>query len=107
MTTIEEQRAAAVSKLAELSEIKKPIYSARELRQQRGMLARVQRKERKRHMERVETQKIKLRKDITDIDRYLQGLNDRPTVIFGPKPLLKKSRLKRYKRKSKYKRSND
>ena len=140
MTTIEEQRALAVSKLAELNKIKKPSYSARELHQNRAMLGRVQRQEQRRHMGQVITQKVKLQKDISDIDLYLQSVSDydsylaslparnnllpvrgvsvftstiqttpivptvlpAPNIIFGPKPVLRETRLPRYKRRSKY-----
>ena len=146
MTTIEEQRALAVSKLAELNKIKKPSYSARELHQNRAMLGRVQRQEQRRHMGQVITQKVKLQKDISDIDLYLQSVSDydsylaslpvqnnslpvrgvsvftstvrtvptvptipiaptvlpAPSIIFGPKPVLTKTRLPRYQRRSKY-----
>jgi len=76
MTTIEEQRALAVSKLAELNKIKSPTFSVRELHQRRAMLGRVQRQEQRRHMGQVITQKVKLQKDISDIDLYLQSVSD-------------------------------
>ena len=135
--TIEETRAQAVSKLGELRKIQRPRYSARELHSRRPMLARVQRKEQRRYLGQVVAQRKKLTKDISDIDRYLQSVEDyntylasipsepieegamsvqsvpsttptepvvlpTPTIIFGSKPLLKKTRVQRYKRRSKY-----
>ncbi len=139
MVTIEEQRAQAVSKLAELNKIPAPRYSARDLHQKRAMLARVQRKEKRRYMGNVCRQKTKLAKDISDIDAYTQSVSEydtyltslqqpvnggngggddissitlihpvaptvlpAPTIVFGPKPVLTRTKLKRYQRRSKY-----
>ena len=120
-------RAQAVVKLGELGKIKKPTYSARDLHGKRQMLARVQRQERRRYTERVVKQKQKLIKDISDIDRYLQSVEDSqsyttsipangnskipliqsitpvvlpaPVIVFGKKPVLKMTRLSRHQRR--------
>ena len=79
--TIEETRAQAVSKLGELSKIpfKKP--TAMELHSIRPMLSRVQRQEQRRHKMAVITQKKKLTKDISDLDKYLQSVTDYETYL--------------------------
>ena len=134
--TIKEMRTQAVSKLTELGKIKKPVYSARDLHQKRAMLSRVQRQEQRRYTRQVMARKVKLRKDIIDIDKYLQSVSDYdvylaglpkgqtkdkgkngikavslptapeilpvPTIVFGKKPVLKRTRLYGYKRIGKY-----
>lgn len=88
--TIKEMRTQAVSKLTELGKIKKPVYSARDLHQKRAMLSRVQRQEQRRYMRQVMTRKVKLRKDIVDIDKYLQSVSDYDAYLAG----LPKGRIK-------------
>ena len=83
--TIEETRAQAVSKLGELRKIQGLRYSARDLHSRRPMLARVQRKEQRRYLGQVTTQKAKLKKDISDIDRYLQSVEDYNIYLAGLK----------------------
>jgi len=122
---MEEIRTQAVSKLGELNKIKKQTYSARDLHQKKAMLSRVQRQEQKRYEKEVNLQKLKLKKDIENIDKYLKSVKDynfylanlpeqgplsgsgplvlpTPKIIFGQKPLLRRARLQRYKRRSKY-----
>ncbi len=122
---MEEIRAKAVTKLGELQKIKRRNYTAMELHQKRPLLERVQRQEQRRHHRRIQERKVKLKKDITRIDAYLSsvrsqreyferqpkngeiGLNimqsapvvlPAPVIVFGKKPMLKKTRLERYKR---------
>ena len=122
---MEEIRARAVTKLKELKEIKPKQYTAMELHRRRPLLERVQRQEQRRHHRRIQERKVKLKKDITRIDAYLSsvrsqreyferqpkngeiGLNimqsapvvlPAPVIVFGKKPMLKKTRLRRYKR---------
>ncbi len=123
---MEEIRAQAVTKLGELQKIKPKIYTARELHPRKLMLSRVQRQEQKRYYGEVQRQKVKLTKDISDIDKYLESksehdaymtsrtkgqkgkgklkkfvspiVSEAPTIVFRKKPVLKKTRLKRYQR---------
>ena len=122
---MEEIRARAVTKLGELKEIKPKQYTAMELHRRRPLLSRVRRKEQRRFQQEVQERKVKLKKDITRIDAYLSsvrsqreyferqpkngeiGLNimqsapvvlPAPVIVFGKKPMLKKTRLERYKR---------
>lgn len=115
-------REQAVAKLGKLSQIKYPSYSARDLHSERPMLARVQRQERRRYMEKVMEQKVKLKKDISDIDKYLKSVDDyniymqsapsddlgissvslmtpvilpKPTITIGKKPMMGRTRLPR------------
>jgi len=90
--TIEETRVQAVNKLAELSKIKSPRYSAKDLHSKRQMLGRVQRQERRRYIGKVTAQKVKLTKDIADIDRYLQSVEDYNVYIASipPTPIHRK-----------------
>ena len=74
--TIEKMRTQVVSKLTELDKIKSPVYSARDLHQKRAMLSRVQRQEQRRYTKQVMAQKVKLRKDMVDIDKYLQSVSN-------------------------------
>jgi len=128
---MEELRAQAISKLGVLNNIKKQTYSARDLHLKKAMLSRVQRQEQKRYEREVNLQKLKLKKDIENIDQYLKSVNDNnlylanlpeqktlpeqlhtldteslilpiPNVVFGKKPILRRARLQRYKRRSKY-----
>ncbi len=117
--TIEEKRAQAVSKLGELKEIIFARPTAQDLHSVRPMLARVQRQEQRRHKVAIISQKKKLKKDISNIDIYLKSVADYetylagnsgeepsvlslPSVVFGKRPVLKKTKLSKYKRRSKY-----
>ena len=75
MDTITKQRAIAVTKLGELQKIKPKHYTAMELHPKRAMFGRVQRKEHMRFQERVKERKLKLKKDISDIDKYLASVS--------------------------------
>ncbi len=126
-----EKRAQAVSRLGELQKVKPKVYTALELHPKRQMLSRVQRKEQQQFQQRVQKRKIKLKKDISDIDKYLQSVEARndflaslppngkfptmpvlpiqapailpsPTIVFGPRPMMRETRLKRYKRGGRY-----
>ena len=127
---MEEIREIAVTKLGELQKIKPKPYTALELRGRKPMLGRVERQERKAYHQRVQKQKIKLKKDISDIDVYqtsvaarkdylvnlpkkngviLMQLNSTiptvlpaPTIVFGKKPMLKETRLQRHKRRGRF-----
>jgi hypothetical protein len=112
---MEQKRQEAVQKLGELKKIKFIKPTARELHSIRPMLSRVKRQEMKRYESVVKRQKVKLTKDVSDIDKYLQSVSDyeaymasngigpapvvlpKPNVIVGIKPILKKTRLPRYK----------
>ena len=105
--TIEETRAQAVSKLGELKKIVFTKPTALELHSRRPMLAKVQRQEQKRYKKNVIKQKKKLTKDISDIDIYLASQQESvvlpvPYVVFKQKPVLKKTKLPRYKRRGRY-----
>ena len=128
MEKIKEQRAQAVTKLKELQEIKPKIYTAMELHPRRQMLARVQRQEQRRYHEEVGKQKLKFKKDISDMDKYLASVKEydkymmklpkqngdvpmmlpvpvilpAPTIVFGKRPMLKETKIKRYKRRGRY-----
>ena len=109
---IVEQRAEAVRRIKELQKIKPKVYTASELHQRRQMMGRVQRQEQKRYHQAVREQKLKLRKDVTDIDFYLKSLPKEPKgqvfaiqsvvpapqIVFGKKPKLRETRIRRYKR---------
>ncbi len=118
---MEKIRTQAVTRLGELQKIKPKVYTALELHPRRAMLERVGRQEQKEFQQRVQKRKLKLKKDISDIDKYLQSVEARdeffarlpelpnekelpfptilpaPTIIFGKKPILKQTRVKRYK----------
>lgn len=121
-----EQRAQAVSRLGELQRVKPKPYTALELHPKRQMLGRVQRQEQKRFEQRVQKRKVKLKKDISDIDKYLASVEARedffarlpelpnekeilapavlsaPTIVFGPRPMFRPTRLERYKRRGRH-----
>lgn len=102
------KRAQAVTRLDELQKVKPKVYTASELHpRQKQMLARVGRKEEQRFQQRVQKRKLKLKKDISDIDRYLQSVETgdefpevlpAPTIVFGPRPIMRQTRIKRHKR---------
>lgn len=135
---MEQKRAQAVRKLGELKMIQPTKYSARDLHSNRPMLSRVQRQEHRRYAEKVKAQKLKLKKDIFNIDKYLQSVDKyekylvkkaefeanlptqdplepikkvsvfttpepirlpTPSIVFGRRPILKKTRLHGYKRR--------
>ena len=131
MDTITEQRAIAVTKLGELQKIKPKHYTMGELHPKRAMLGRVQRKEYVRFQERVKERKLKLKKDISDIDKYLASVstyddylttlsrnngNDvtsitlpskiplptAPVIVFGKKPMMRETRIRRYKKRGRF-----
>ena len=128
-TTIELKRAEAVTRLGELNKITPPKYSARDLHLKRGgrqMIQRTGRKADTRHQVNVMAQKKKLIKDIKDIDIYLQSVKDyeasiptipsfpvspttvtsvvpvAPVITFGLKPVLRKTRIKRYTQRRRF-----
>lgn len=75
---MEQIRAQAVSRLGELQKVKPKEYTALELHpRQKQMLSRVQRKEEQQFQQRVQKRKVKLKKDILDIDKYLQSVDAR------------------------------
>jgi len=126
--TIEQKRAQVVSKLGELKQLTFQRPTAQDLHSRRPMLMRVQRQEQRRHKIAVMQQKKKLTKDISDIDKYLKSVKDyeaylaslqkpvnggltpsilpivlpAPNIVFGGKPILKRTRLSRYKRRGRY-----
>ncbi len=115
-------RAQAVTRLGELQKIKPKVYTAMELHQRRQMISRVQRQEQRRYHQETQKRKLKLKKDIKDIDFYLASTSAQrtepitstmtisavpkvipiPTIVFGPKPILRKTRLERYKKKGRF-----
>lgn len=112
---MEQKRKEAIQRLGELSKVKFVKPTARELHSIRPMLSRVKRQEIKRYESIVKRQKVKLTKDISDIDKYLQSVGDyeaylasngigpapvvlpKLSVFIGIKPKFKKTRLPRYK----------
>ena len=112
--TIEQTRIQAISKLGELNRVQPIRYSAMDLHSKRPLLSRVQRQEDRRFMEKVKLQKVKLKKDIEDIDKYLLSLKEvgeksllfqpisMPNITFKQKPVLKRTRLAIHTRGGRY-----
>ena len=78
---MEKIRTEAVTRLGELQKIKQRPFTTMELHPQRQMLGRVQRQEQKRHFQEVEKRKVKLKKDISDIDKYLASVAEYDAYI--------------------------
>ena len=88
-------RAEAVTRLGELQEIKPKVYTSLELHPRRQMISRVQRQEQRKFEQAVQTRKVKLKKDISDIDKYLASVEAReeffaclPPVVNGVLPII-------------------
>lgn len=84
---MEQIRAQAVSRLGELQKIKPKTYTALELHPRRQMLGRVERQERRRYHEEVRKKKLKYKKDISDIDKYLQSVEARDEFLANLPPV--------------------
>jgi len=125
---MEEIRAQAVTKLGELQKVVPKSYSAMELHPRRAMLGRIERQERRRYYEEVQKRKVKLKKDIVDIDKYLASVKARdeffaslppvengiepmglpfqapellpaPKIVFGPRPMFRPTRFEIHRRR--------
>ena len=82
-----EQRVQAVSRLGELQKVKPKVYTAMDLHPKRQMLARVERKERRSFQQAVQKRKVKLKKDISDIDKYLASVDARDEFFANLPPV--------------------
>lgn len=78
---MEQKRQRAVEMLSELKKVKFTEPTARELHSKRSGLSRVYRQEMKRYKLGIERKKVKLTKDISDIDRYLQSVRDHEAYL--------------------------
>jgi len=128
---MEKIREKVVQRIKEINEVKPKIYTALELHPKRQMLSRVQRKEETRYHQDVQKQRVKLQKDISDIDTYLgkvrmqkeqctrmfNGENvipqsiptvlpaqvlPAPNIVFGPRPRRVETRLSRQRRRGRF-----
>lgn len=109
---MEQTRQEAVKMLGELKQVKfaeptaRELHSSRPGRSRQG-LGRVHRQEMKRYKLGIERKKRKLVKDIADIDKYLQSVEEStvlpvPIIALGKKPVLKKTKLPRYTQRRRF-----
>lgn len=112
---MEKIRKKIIKKISELNEIKPRVYTALELHPKRQMMGRVQRREEMIYAKELQEQKVKLKKDILNIDAYLARSPGRsgehrknsmvlpkPTIVFGPKLRMVETRLHRQRRRGRF-----
>ena len=95
----------AEERLMKLKEVQFYKPTAMELHRPVGhLVSRVQRQEDRRYQEKVEVQKVKLKKYLKQLEKYEAELNDnkkiKPKISIGCFPVRRRTRMERYRIKS-------